>query len=75
MEKKESFCRANTDRHFKHDQFEPALTTFEQLKAEEKAAKLPATLTVPLIVFILPTLFIVLLGPAVLKAIDGLGGL
>lgn len=45
------------------------------LKAEEKAAKLPATLTVPLIVFILPTLFIVLLGPAVLKAIDGLGGL
>jgi len=45
------------------------------LKAEEKAAKLPATLTVPLIVFILPTLFIVLLGPAILKAIDGLGGL
>jgi len=45
------------------------------LKAEEKAAKLPATLTVPLIVFILPTLFIVLLGPAILRAIDGLGGL
>ncbi len=45
------------------------------LKAEEKAAKLPATLTVPLIVFILPTLFIVLLGPAILKALDGLGGL
>jgi tight adherence protein C len=45
------------------------------LKAEEKAAKLPATLTIPLIVFILPTLFIVLLGPAILKAIDGFGGL
>lgn len=45
------------------------------LKAEEKAAKLPATLTVPLVVFILPTLFVVLLGPAILKAIDGLGGL
>jgi len=45
------------------------------LKAEEKAAKLPATLTIPLIVFILPTLFIVLLGPAILRAIDGLGGL
>lgn len=45
------------------------------LKAEEKAAKLPATLTVPLIVFIMPTLFVVLLGPAVLRAIDGLGGL
>jgi tight adherence protein C len=45
------------------------------MKAEEKAAKLPATLTVPLIVFILPSLFVVLLGPAILKAIDGLGGL
>ncbi|MHA1598571.1 MAG: type II secretion system F family protein [Alphaproteobacteria bacterium] len=45
------------------------------LKAEEKAAKLPATLTIPLIMFILPTLFIVLLGPAILRAIDGLGGL
>ena len=45
------------------------------MKAEEKAAKLPATLTVPLIVFILPTLFIVLLGPAILNAMDGLGGL
>lgn len=42
------------------------------LKAEEKAAKLPATLTVPLIVFIMPSLFVVLLGPAILRAIDGL---
>ncbi|MDP6572422.1 MAG: type II secretion system F family protein [Rhodospirillales bacterium] len=45
------------------------------LKAEEKAAKLPATLTLPLVLFILPSLFIVLLGPAILSAIDGLGGL
>ncbi|CCQ73555.1 type II secretion system F family protein [Magnetospira sp. QH-2] len=45
------------------------------LKAEEKAAKLPATLTVPLIVFILPTLFIVLLGPAIMNTIDGLSSL
>ncbi len=45
------------------------------LKAEEKAAKLPATLTVPLIVFIMPTLFVVLLGPAILRALDGLGSL
>ncbi len=45
------------------------------LKAEEKAAKLPATLTVPLIIFIMPTLFVVLLGPAILRALDGLGGL
>ena len=34
-------------------------------RAEEKAARLPAMLTVPMILFILPTLFIVLLGPAV----------
>lgn len=49
--------------------------TERMLKAEEKAAKLPATLTVPLVVFILPTLFVVLLGPAVLSALDGLRGL
>lgn len=42
------------------------------LKAEEKAARLPATLTVPMIVFILPTLFIVLMGPAILDVYDNL---
>jgi len=41
------------------------------MRAEEKAAKLPATLTVPLVMFILPSLFVVLLGPAILRAIDG----
>ena len=40
------------------------------LRAEEKAARLPATLTVPMIVFILPTLFVVLIGPALLDVID-----
>lgn len=40
------------------------------MRAEEKAAKLPATLTVPMILFILPTLFIVLLGPAIIKVLD-----
>jgi tight adherence protein C len=39
-------------------------------RAEEKAARLPAMLTVPMIVFILPTLFIVVLGPAILSVID-----
>jgi tight adherence protein C len=43
------------------------------LKAEEKAARLPATLTVPMIVFILPVLFIVLVGPAVINVMDTLG--
>jgi tight adherence protein C len=42
------------------------------LRAEEKAARLPATLTVPMIVFILPTLFIVLAGPAMLDVYDQL---
>jgi tight adherence protein C len=37
------------------------------MAAETKAAKLPATLTVPMILFILPPLFIVLLGPAIMK--------
>ena len=45
------------------------------LKAEEKAARLPALLTVPMIVFILPPLFIVLLGPAALDIVDALTGL
>jgi len=43
------------------------------MKAEEKAARLPAIMTVPMILFILPALFIVLIGPAVLRAIDAFG--
>lgn len=40
------------------------------MAAEAKAAKLPATLTVPMILFILPPLFVVLLGPAILKVME-----
>jgi tight adherence protein C len=40
------------------------------LKAEEKAARLPAMMTVPMIIFILPPLFVVLLGPAALDIAD-----
>jgi tight adherence protein C len=40
------------------------------LRAEEKAARLPAIMTVPLIMFILPALFVVLLGPAVMDIGD-----
>jgi tight adherence protein C len=43
------------------------------MRAEEKAARLPATLTVPMIVFILPTLFIVLMGPAIIKVMETMG--
>ena len=42
------------------------------MQAEAKAAKLPATLTIPMILFILPPLFVVLIGPAALKVM-GLG--
>jgi tight adherence protein C len=38
--------------------------------AEEKAARLPALMTVPMIMFILPTLFIVLIGPAAIAVYD-----
>ncbi|WP_199899605.1 type II secretion system F family protein [Sneathiella glossodoripedis] len=44
------------------------------MKAEEKAARLPAIMTVPMILFILPALFIVLIGPAVLRALDAFSG-
>ncbi len=40
------------------------------LRAEEKAARLPAIMTIPLIVFILPTLFVVIIGPALLQIYD-----
>jgi len=42
------------------------------MKAEEKAARLPATLTVPMIIFILPPLFVVLIGPAIIQVLASL---
>lgn len=45
------------------------------MAAEAKAARLPAILTVPMMIFILPTVFIVLIGPAILRTMDALGGL
>ena len=42
------------------------------MRAEEKAARLPAIMTVPLILFILPVLFIVILGPASCSIHDAL---
>jgi len=51
--------------------------TERMLRAEEKAGRLPATMTVPMMLFILPALFIVLIGPAILDIMDnfiGMGG-
>ena len=42
------------------------------MRAEEKAARLPAIMTIPLILFILPTLFVVILGPAACSIKDAL---
>lgn len=39
------------------------------MKAEEKAGRLPALITVPLICFLLPALFLIILGPAVLTTL------
>ena len=44
------------------------------MRAEEKAARLPAIMTVPLILFILPTLFVVILGPAACSIKDAFMG-
>ena len=44
------------------------------MRAEEKAARLPAIMTVPLILFILPTLFVVILGPAACSISDAFKG-
>lgn len=44
------------------------------MRAEEKAARLPAIMTIPLILFILPVLFIVILGPAACSISDAFAG-
>lgn len=44
-------------------------------RAKEKAAKLPVTLTFPIIFFIFPALFLVILGPALANIFSSLGGI
>jgi tight adherence protein C len=43
-------------------------------RAEEKAMKLPVTILFPLLFFIFPVLFIAILGPAIINAIDTFSG-
>ncbi len=42
------------------------------LSVEEKAARIPVLMTIPLIAFIMPSLFVVLIGPAALNIIDNI---
>jgi tight adherence protein C len=44
-------------------------------EAEKKAASLPPKLTVPMIAFFMPTLFIVILGPAIIQGIRTASGM
>ena len=44
-------------------------------RAEEKAMKAPVKMMIPLVVFVLPVLFIVLLGPTILQVIDQFEGI
>ncbi|MEJ0010827.1 MAG: type II secretion system F family protein [Alphaproteobacteria bacterium] len=46
--------------------------TERMLRAEAKAARLPALMTVPMIVFILPTLFVIIMAPAVINIMDSM---
>ena len=43
--------------------------------AREKAAKLPVKLLIPMMLFIFPALLIVIIGPAGLSIMEGLGGI
>ena len=43
-------------------------------RTREKAAKLPVKLTFPILFFIFPALFLVILGPALANIFIGLGG-
>ncbi len=49
------------------------LRTKRRLKAEERAQKTAVKLMLPLIFFIFPSIFVVLLGPAVMKIVEQLG--
>jgi tight adherence protein C len=41
------------------------------IKLEEQANRLPALLTLPVIIFLMPTIFLIVGGPAALRLIDG----
>ena len=50
-----------------------ALRESRRQRAEEKALKAPVTMMIPMVLFIFPTIFIILLGPAVINMLDVFG--
>jgi len=54
-------------------QFADSLRTKRMLTAEENAAKTTIKLVFPLVIFIFPAIFVVLLGPAAIALMQGLG--
>lgn len=50
--------------------YSDAMRTKRSHRAEEKAAKMPVLLLLPLVTFILPSLFVAILGPAVIMTMD-----
>jgi tight adherence protein C len=46
-----------------------AMKVSRQMKAEERAAKIPVKLLLPLILFIFPSVFIVIIGPGAIRII------
>jgi tight adherence protein C len=45
------------------------------MAARERAGRLPVQITVPIVLFLLPALYVILLGPAALSVLHSLGGL